>query len=96
MAAMKEALRFGKSVSDNGWGKFVRMLTYKSERKGKHLVKVDKWFASSKTCSRCGYKHKELQMSDRMYVCPHCGSVMDRDHQAAIDIDREGMRMLIA
>ena len=96
MAAMKEALKFGKSVSDNSWGKFVRMLTYKSEWKGKHLIKVDKWFASSKTCSRCGYKHKELKLSDRMYVCPHCNSVMDRDHQAAINIDREGMRMLIA
>lgn len=94
MAAMKRALKFGKSVSDNGWGNFVRMLGYKCERTGSLLVKVDKWFPSSKTCIRCGYIHKELALSDREYVCPLCGHVMDRDHQAAMNIDLEGLRIV--
>ena len=94
MAAMKQCLKFGKSVSDNGWGMFVNMLIYKAERKGKILLKVDKWFPSSKTCCHCGYVHKELTMSDRTYICPCCGHVMDRDEQAAINILTEAKRML--
>lgn len=96
MAAMKKSLHFGKSVSDNGWGMFVEMLQYKAVWKGKHIIKVSKWFPSSKTCSRCGYIHKELQLSDREYICPHCGHMMDRDHQAAINIDREGLRLFLS
>lgn len=94
MAAMKQSLKFGKSVSDNGWGMFVNMLTYKAERKGKILIKVDKWFPSSKTCCHCGHLHKELKMSDRTYICPRCGHVMDRDEQAAINILIEAKHML--
>lgn len=96
MSAMKRALRFGKSVSDNGWGIFVNMLAYKAERKGKLLVKVDRWFPSSKTCSVCGHIHKELKLSDRTYVCPMCGNAMDRDMQAAVNILNEAKRMLSA
>lgn len=83
MAAMKQSLKFGKSVSDNGWGMFTDMLEYKAERKGKTVVKIDKWFPSSKTCIACGHIHKELQLSDRTYICPKCGHMMDRDVQAA-------------
>ena len=93
MSAMKRALRFGKSVSDNGWGMFVSMLTYKAERKGKLLVKVDRWFPSSKTCITCGHIHKELRLSDRTYLCPVCGHAMDRDEQAAKNILNEAKRM---
>lgn len=93
MSAMKQALRFGKAVSDNGWGMFVSMLTYKAERKGKLLVKVDRWFPSSKTCIACGHIHKELKLSDRTYLCPVCGHAMDRDKQAARNILNEAKRM---
>ena len=93
MSAMKQALRFGKAVSDNGWGMFVSMLTYKAERKGKLLVKVDRWFPSSKTCIACGHIHKELKLSDRTYLCPVCGHAMDRDRQAARNILNEAKRM---
>ena len=58
------------------------MLTYKTERKGKLLVKVDRWFLSSKTCIACGYIHEELKLSDRTYLCQVCGHAMDRDEQA--------------
>ena len=93
MAAMKKSLRFGKSASDNGWGMFVDMLLYKAARKGKLVLFVSKWFPSSKTCHACGYIHKELQLSDRTYECPVCGHVMDRDEQAAKNIDEEGLRI---
>lgn len=69
MSALKKALKFGKSVSDNGWGMFVQMLEYKSEREGKYLIKIDRWFPSSKTCCKCGHVHKELTLSDRTYIC---------------------------
>ena len=94
MSAMKRALRFGKSVSDNGWGTFIRILEEKCLQYGTLLIKVDKWFPSSKTCMHCGHIHKELKLSDRTYICPKCGHVMDRDHQAAVNIDEEGLRML--
>lgn len=94
MHAMSQSLSLGKSVSDNGWGKFVTMLQYKAEKKGKYLIKVDRFFPSSKTCSKCGYVHKELELSDREYVCPVCGNVMDRDHQAACNTLNEGLRLL--
>ena len=94
MHAMSQSLSLGKSVSDNGWGNFVVMLQYKAEKKGKYLIKVDRFFTSSKTCFKCGYVHKELELSDREYVCPVCGNVMDRDHQAACNTLNEGLRML--
>lgn len=89
MSAMKRSLHFGKSVSDNGWGMFTTMLQYKADKKGKKLIKVNKWFPSSKKCLKCGYIHKELKLSDRTYICPKCGNVMDRDHQASINIKNE-------
>ena len=59
---------------------------------GKHLIKVDRYFASSKICSLCGHKKKELALSDRMYVC-ECRNRMDRDVNAAVNIREEGKRI---
>ena len=87
-------MNFGKTVSDLGWSNFTSILQYKQERKGHYLVKVGRFFPSSKTCSVCGHIHKELKLSDRTYICPECGNVMDRDIQAAVNIDREGLRIL--
>ena len=95
MAAMKRTMKFGKSVSDNGWGTFVRILEEKCEQYGCMLVKVSRWFPSSKTCRHCGYVHTELKLQDRTYICPKCGHVMNRDHQAALNIDEEGFRMFL-
>ncbi len=77
---------------------FVTMLLYKgkTERLLSIIIKIDKWFPSSKTCSQCGYVHKELRLSDRTYVCPVCGNLIDRDEQAAINIDLEGLRILLS
>ena len=95
MSAMKQSLRFGKSVSDNGWGIFVNRLADKCEAKGRFLIRVDKWFPSSKKCLHCGHIHKELKLSDRTYICPKCGHEIDRDYQAAQNIDNEGLRIFI-
>lgn len=93
MKAMSQALNFGKSVSDNGWGMFVNMLNYKLKEQGKQLVKIDKWYPSSKLCSACGAVKDELTLSERTYRC-ECGFVCDRDVNAAINIRNEGIRLL--
>ena len=97
MKAMSQALNFGKSVSDNGWGMFIKFLQYKLEEKGKRLIKVDKFFASSQICSVCGYKNSETKnLSIRAWDCLKCGTHHDRDINAAINIKNEGMRLVFA
>ena len=68
---------------------FCLMLEYKLEERGKYLIKVDCYFASSKICSVCGKKKEELSLSDRVYCC-ECGNRMDRDVNAAVNIMNEG------
>ena len=70
MQGMSQALNFGKSVSDNAWGMFLRFLDYKLTEQGKMLVKIDKWFPSSKTCHKCGYVLEELSLIIRKWECP--------------------------
>lgn len=92
LKGMAGGLHLGKGVHDNGYGLFLSMLEYKLEERGKYLIKVDRYFASSKICSVCGHKKKELALSDRMYVC-ECGNRMDRDVNAAVNIREEGKRI---
>ena len=73
--------------------KFTSMLIYKSDWYGKDVVKVDRFFASSKTCS-CGAKNDDLKLSDREWVCASCGSINQRDLLAANNILKEGRRSL--
>lgn len=95
MQAMSKCLQFGKSVHDNGWGLFTKFLAYKLSDRGKQLVKVGKFFASSQTCSCCGYKNPETKdLSVREWDCPVCGTHHDRDENAAINIRNEGMRIV--
>ncbi|NBG88393.1 RNA-guided endonuclease TnpB family protein [Isachenkonia alkalipeptolytica] len=96
MKGMAGALHFGKSVSDNGFGLFVSMLDYKLKDQGKAVIKIDRWFPSSKLCSGCGEKKAELHLSERVYHCEACGLTLDRDHNASINIKNEGMRMTLA
>jgi putative transposase len=96
MKGMSQALNLGKSVADNSFGAFVSMLDYKLKEQGKQLVKVDKWYPSSKTCSHCGTVKETLSLSDRTYHCEVCGAVLDRDYNASINIKNEGMRLVFA
>lgn len=81
------------AISDVGWSKFITMLTYKAEWYGKDVVKVSRFFASSKTCE-CGVKNDNLKLSDREWVCEACGLVNQRDVLAANNILKEGRRSL--
>lgn len=65
-----------------------RQLTYKCEKNNIKLVVADRYFKSSKTCSECGSIKKDLKLKDRIYRCPHCGAVIDRDYNAAINLSR--------
>ena len=93
MQSMKSFLHLGKSTSDNGFGMFRSMLNYKLQDRGKVFHKIDKWYASSTTCSNCGTKHKEIVNSliVRKWTCPTCGYSHDRDINAAINIRNQGM-----
>lgn len=92
MKGMSQALRFGKSVADNGWGMFTSFLQYKLKEQGKQLVKIDKWFPSTQSCSNCG-NIQPMPMNIRTYACS-CGLNLDRDYNSALNIKKEGIRLL--
>ena len=84
----------GKATLDNGYGMFLSMLEYKLSERNKYLVKVDKWFPSSQICHCCGEVHPEMKnLTIRTMKCD-CGLVISRDQNAAINILREGLRIL--
>ena len=93
MRAMSRGMHFGRSVMDNGFGMLRNFLAYKLAEHGGKLVKVDRWFASSKQCSCCGRVKEKLALNERIYVCS-CGNVMDRDVNAAVNIKKEAMRLV--
>ena len=79
-----------QAISDCGWGMFINMLEYKCD----NLVKIDKWFASSQTCSECGHKEDKVQnLKVREWTCPVCGTHNNRDLNAARNIEREGLSL---
>lgn len=86
MQEQQRSLHNGKSVSDLGFGMFKNFLEYKSKQTDTVIMYVDKWYASSKTCNHCGYVNKELKLSDRQWICPECGEVIDRDYNAACNL----------
>lgn len=92
LRAMAQTLHFGKAVSDNGFGMFRTFLQYKLAEQGKYYIVIDKWYPSTKTCRHCGSKNPDIQLGQMEWVCPHCGAVIDRDLNAAINIRNEGLR----
>lgn len=87
--SMKQS-KFSKSLVNVCFAEFRRQLTYKCQWKQKILVPVDRWFKSSKKCSCCGNVKQTLSISERTYVCSNCGTVIDRDLNAAINIHALG------
>lgn len=97
MRGMSRTLHLGKATMDNGYAMFLSMLEYKQRDKGHLFVKVDKFFASSQLCHCCGYKNPDTKdLSLREWTCPVCGALHHRDLNAAINIDREGLRLATA
>ena len=87
--------RLAKSISDASWGEFFRQLEYKSFEHGADFVKVWTFFASSQTCSCCGFKNEAVKdLKVRRWVCPNCGAEHDRDANAATNILNEGLRIM--
>ncbi len=94
MRAMSQTLTLGKATMDNGNGMFRAFLGYKLAERGKVLVRIGKWYPSSKLCRTCGTIHMELTLNDRVWVCEGCGKTHQRDENAAGNIRDEGMNLL--
>ena len=89
--AMAKHPTLAKAIHDVGWGEFVRQLEYKAAWYGRTLVKIDRWYPSSKRCSACGHILDALSLDIRHWTCPVCGIVHDRDVNAAQNILAVGL-----
>ena len=85
--------KWGRKMGDYAHGEFLQILQQVADKYGCNVVKVGKWFASSRLCT-CGYKNDDLSLKDRSWVCPQCGAEHDRDVHAANNILGEGIRLL--
>jgi putative transposase len=83
-----------KSIQELSLNRFKNILEYKAEWLDKEVIKIDRWFPSSKLCSCCGFKNNDLTLKDREWLCPKCHTKHNRDLNAAINIRNEGNRIL--
>ena len=87
--------KLAESIQELNFGEFRRMLEYKAKWYSRYLVFIDRFYPSSKTCNECGYVNKTLKLSDRVWICPNCGNIIERDYNAALNILDEGKRILL-
>lgn len=88
--------RLSKHIADASWGNFITLLQYKCNWYGKELIKVNRFYPSSKVCGECGWINQNLKLSDREWTCSSCGIVHDRDVNASRNILKEGLRNISA
>ena len=91
---MSKNHNLAESILEMNFGEFRRLLEYKAFWYNRRIVFVGRFYPSSKTCHNCGYVNKELTLNDRDWVCPQCGNAISRDHNAALNILDEGMRII--
>jgi len=85
--------KLAKHIADASWGTFVRFIEYKADWNNKQVVKINRFYPSSKTCNICGYINQDLNLSIREWTCPKCSTILDRDENASINILREGLKI---
>jgi putative transposase len=91
---MIQNLHLSKSIQDASWNEFARQLAYKAQWKGKYFVQINRYYPSSKTCSVCGHYRKDMPLQIRSWTCSECHTKHDRDVNAAINIERQGLSSL--
>lgn len=95
VAGMIKNPKLAKRISDVAWSEFCRQLDYKAGWYGRTYHRIDRWFASSQTCSQCGFKNDEVKLlSIREWVCKSCNTVHQRDENAAKNIAMKGLKEL--
>ena len=88
---MQKNRRLSKSISDAGWSEFRRQLEYKAQWYGRTLIGIDRWYPSGKRCSDCGHTIAKMSLETRAWTCPECGSIHDRDINAARNVLAAGL-----
>jgi putative transposase len=88
VSGMLQNHRLAQAIGDVGFYEFKRQLLYKAAWYGSRVILADRWEPSSKRCSRCGWQDVELRLSDRTFHCQQCGLVLDRDLNAAINLEK--------
>jgi len=88
---MQKNRSLSKSISDAGWSEFRRQLEYKAQWYGRTLIGIDRWYPSSKRCSDCGHTIAKMSLETRAWTCPECGSIHDRDINAARNVLAAGL-----
>ena len=86
--SMMKNKHLAKAISEIGFYDFIRTMKYKCEESNIKFIQANRFFPSSKTCSHCGCIHKNLKLSDRIFECPECGFTIDRDYNAAVNLER--------
>ena len=86
--------RLALALSDVGLGDFLREIAWQCSKRGVRLIEADQWYPSSKTCSGCGAMKRRLMLSEREYVCGGCGLVIDRDRNAATNLETAAFRLM--
>jgi putative transposase len=87
--------KLSKHIADVSWGKFLTLLDYKAEWNDKQIVRIDRFFPSSKQCNNCGYINQNLKLDIREWTCPSCKTKLDRDLNASKNILKEGIKIIL-